>query len=204
MTAPLAHSSQKAQSLTKVIASNVRKGNVIEHTDGQLYVVLKAESYRPGKGTPTTTIDMRRISDGIKINQTVKTTDGLERAFVEEVNHTYLYQDGENFVFMHPESYEQVTVPGDMVGDMAAYLDENMDCILLMFEDKPVSIQLPAKVTLAIAETEPVVKGQTASGSYKPATLTNGVRVMVPPHIEVGTRVVVSTEDGSYQERAKD
>ncbi len=204
MTAPLPNFSQKAQVLTKVIASNVRKGNVIEHTDGQLYVVLKAESYRPGKGTPTTSIDMRRISDGIKINQTVKTTDGLERAFVEEVNHTYLYQDGENYVFMHPESYEQIIVPGDMVGDMAAYLDENMECVLLMFDGKPVSIELPAKVTLAIAETEPVVKGQTASGSYKPATLTNGVRIMVPPHIEVGTRVVVSTEDGSYQERAKD
>lgn len=190
--------------MVKVIASNVRKGNVIEHTDGQLYVVLKAESYRPGKGTPTTSIDMRRISDGIKVNQTVKTTDGLERAFVEEVDHTYLYQDGENYVFMHPESYEQIIVPGDMVGDMAAYLDENMTCILQMFEGAPVSITLPAKVTLEIAETEPVVKGQTASGSYKPAVLTNGVRIMVPPHIEVGTRVVVSTEDGSYQERAKD
>jgi len=147
---------------------------------------------------------MRRISDGIKINQTVKTTDGLERAFVEEVNHTYLYQDGENFVFMHPESYEQIIVPGDMLGDMVAYLDENMDCILLMHDGKPVSIELPSKVTLEIAETEPVVKGQTASGSYKPATLSNGVRIMVPPHIEAGTRVVVSTEDGSYQERAKD
>ena len=204
MTSPLPNSNQKAQSLTKVIASNVRKGNVIEHTDGQLYVVLKAESYRPGKGTPTTTIDMRRISDGIKINQTVKTTDGLERAFVEEVNHNYLYQDGDNYVFMHPESYEQVIVPGEMVGDMAAYLAENMDCVLLMFDDGPVSIQLPPKVTLEIAETEPVVKGQTASGSYKPATLSNGVRIMVPPHIGAGTRVVVSTEDGSYQERAKD
>ncbi len=190
--------------MVKVIASNVRKGNVIEHTDGQLYVVLKAESYRPGKGTPTTTIDMRRISDGIKVNQTVKTTDGLERAFVEEVNHTYLYQDGDNYVFMHPESYEQVMVPGDMLGDMTPYLAENMDCILLMYDGGPVSIELPSKVTLEIAETEPVVKGQTASGSYKPAILTNGVRIMVPPHIETGTRVVVSTEDGSYQERAKD
>ena len=147
---------------------------------------------------------MRRISDGIKVNQTVKTTDGLERAFVEEVNHTYLYQDGDNYVFMHPESYEQVMVPGDMLGDMTPYLAENMDCILLMYDGGPVSIELPSKVTLEISETEPVVKGQTASGSYKPAILSNGVRIMVPPHIEAGTRVVVSTEDGSYQERAKD
>ena len=190
--------------MVKVIASNVRKGNVIEHEDGQLYVVLKAESFRPGKGTPTTSIDMRRISDGIKINKTVKTTDGLERAFVEEVDHTYLYKDENAYIFMNPENYEQIPVPEDMIGDQAVYLDENMNCILLMFDGRPVSIELPAKVTLEITETEPVVKGQTASGSYKPAILSNGVRIMVPPHIETGTRVVVSTEDGSYQERAKD
>lgn len=190
--------------MVKVIASNVRKGNVLESEDGKLYAVLKAETYRPGKGTPTTTIEMRRISDGVKTVETYKTTDQVERAFVEEVNHTYLYQDDTNYVFMNPSNYEQVSVPGDMLGDAAAFLGENMDCILLMHEGKPVSIELPQRVTLEIVETEPVVKGQTASGSYKPAKLANGARIMVPPHIESGTRVVVSTEDGSYVERAKD
>lgn len=190
--------------MVKVIASDVRKGNVLEHEDGKLYNVLKAETYRPGKGTPTATIEMRRISDGVKVVETYKTTDQLERAFVEEVKHTYLYKDDPNYVFMNPDSYEQITVPAGMLGDDAAYLDENMVCDLLMFDGKPVAIQLPQRVTLEIVETEPVVKGQTASGSYKPAKLSNGIRVMVPPHIGTGTRIIVSTEDGSYVERAKD
>jgi elongation factor P len=190
--------------VVKIIASNVRKGNVIEHDDGQLYVVLKAENFRPGKGTPTTAIDMRRISDGVKITLSYKTTDGLERAFVEEVDHTYLYQDGDSYIFMNPQNYEQVPVPSAMIGDQSVYLEENMTCILMMFDGRPVSIELPSRVTLEITETEPVVKGQTASSSYKPAMLSNGVRIMVPPHIGAGTRVVVNTEDGSYVERAKD
>lgn len=190
--------------MVKVIASNIRKGNVIEHEDGQLYVVLKAESFRPGKGTPTTTIEMRRISDGIKTVVTTKTTDQHERAFVEDVKHTYLYQDGDDFVFMHPETFEQITVPGGMVGDNAPFLQENMECFLKMFEEKPVAIELPARATYTIEETEPVVKGQTASSSYKPAMLDIGVRIMVPPHIDAGTRVVVNLEEGTYMERAKD
>lgn len=190
--------------MVKVIASNVRKGNVLEGEDGKLYAVLKADTFRPGKGTPTTSIEMRRISDGIKTVMSYKTTDQVERAFVEEVKHTFLYLDGEQYIFMNPDNYEQVPVHGDMLGDMATWLGENMEVTLLMFDGRPVSIELPARVTLEIAETEPVVKGQTASGSYKPAKLTNGARIMVPPHIGTGTRVVVSTEDGSYQERAKD
>ena len=190
--------------MVKVIASDVRKGNVLEKEDGQLYTVLKAETYRPGKGTPTATIDMRRISDGVKVVETYKTTDQLERAFVEEVKHQYLYKDGELYVFMNPTNYEQVMVPADMLGDATPYLGENMEVDLLMFDGKPVSLSLPQRVTLEIVETEPVVKGQTASGSYKPAKLSNGIRVMVPPHIGTGTRIIVSTEDGAYVERAKD
>ncbi|MGE6698420.1 elongation factor P [Hyphomonas sp. NPDC076900] len=186
------------------IAADIRRGNIIEYTDGQLYVVLKAESFRPGKGTPTTTIEMRRISDGIKVVNTFKTSDKLEKAFVEEVEHTYLYPEGDNYVFMNSSNYEQVIVPGAMVGDSAAYLQENMAVSLQMFNGEAVSITLPQRITAEIVETEPVVKGQTASGSYKPAILDNGIRIMVPPHVGVGTRVVVNTEDGSYLERAKD
>ena len=185
-------------------AQNIRKGNVIEHEDGQLYVVLKAESYRPGKGTPTTTIDMRRISDGIKTTITVKTQEKLERAFVEDIDHQYLYEDGDNFVFMHPETFEQVMVPAAMVGDSAPWLQENMTVILQIFNEVPVSITLPKSATGVIVETEPVVKGQTASSSYKPAILDNGVRIMVPPHIGVDTKIVVNLEDNTYMERAKD
>ena len=190
--------------MVKVIASGVRKGNVIEHEDGKLDVVLKAESMHPGKGTPTTTIDMRRISDGVKTVVRYKTTDAMERAFVETVTHSYLYQDGDNYIFMNPSNYEQINVSADMVGDSAPFLQEGMECQLALFNDTPISIELPPRVTLEITETEPAIKNQTASSSFKPAMLANGVRTMVPPHITAGTRIVVDTTDASYVERAKD
>jgi len=190
--------------VVKVIASGVRKGNVIEHEDGKLYVVLKAESMHPGKGTPTTTIDMRRISDGVKTVVRYKTTDTMERAFVETVMHTYLYQDGDSYVFMNPTTFEQVPLTADMVGDFAPFLQEGMECQIAMFNEGPISIEIPQRITLEITETEPAIKNQTASSSFKPAMLSNGVRTMVPPHIGVGTRIVVDTGDASYVERAKD
>ena len=189
--------------MAKVIASSVRKGNVLD-IEGRLYVVLKAESFHPGKGTPTTQIDMRRISDGVKTTDRYKTTDQVERAIVEQKKYSYLYQEGENFVFMEPENYEQVTVTGEMVGDQAAYLQEGMEVQLSMHNEAPIAIELPARVVLEVVETEPVVKGQTASSSFKPAMLSNGVRTAVPPHVGAGTRIVVQTEDGAYVERAKD
>ncbi len=187
----------------KVIASSVRKGNILE-IDGNLYAVLSAESFFPGKGTPTTQIDMRRLSDGVKTTQRYKTTEQVERAFVEDREHTYLYQDGDDFIFMNPETYDQIHVPKDVVGDQAAYLQEGMACMLSVYEGQAVAIDLPQKVVLEVVETEPTVKGQTASSSYKPAKLSNGVRTMVPPHVTAGTRVVIMTADGSYVERAKD
>lgn len=189
--------------MVKVIASSVRKGNVLE-LDGHLCSVLSAESFFPGKGTPTTQIDMRRISDGVKMTQRYKTTEQVERAYVEDRDFTYLYQDGEQYVFMNPESFDQINVDGDVVGDMAPYLQEGMKVTLSVFEDKAVAIELPQRVTVEVAETEPVTKGQTASSSYKPAILTNGVRTSVPPHIGPGTRIVVMTDTGAYVERAKD
>ncbi len=188
----------------RVIASSIRKGNIIERDDGQLYVVLSAESFHPGKGTPTTQIDMRRLSDGVKTTDRYKTTEQVERAHVEDREHDFLYQDGEGYHFMNNESYEQLTLQGDLVGDQGKYLQEGMKVLLSIFNETAVGIQLPQRVTFEIAETEPAMKGQTASSSYKPATLSNGARVMVPPHIQAGTRVVINTEDGSYVERAKD
>jgi len=187
----------------RVIASSVRKGNIIERDDGQLYVVLKAESFHPGKGTPTTQIDMRRISDGVKTADRYKTTEQVERAFVEDSDFNYLYNDGEAFVFMNPDNFEQIPVTQDVMGDMEPFLQENMKCMLSMFNGVCVAISLPAKVTLEITETEPTMKGQTASSSFKPAILSNGVRTLVPGYITVGTKVVIMTEDSSFVERAK-
>ena len=188
----------------KVIASSIRKGNIIEREDGQLCVVLSAESFHPGKGTPTTQIDMRRISDGVKVSDRFKTTEQVERAFVEDRNYSYLYSDAAGHHFMNDENYDQLQVATDVLGEQAQWLQEGMKVILSIFNDIAVAIQLPPRVTLEIAETEPGMKGQTASSSYKPAKLSNGARVMVPPHILPGTRVVIQTEDGSYVERAKD
>jgi elongation factor P len=187
----------------KVIASSLRKGNIVE-LDNKLYVVLNAESFHPGKGTPTTQVDMRRISDGVKVAQRYKTTEQVERAHVEDREHQFLYHDGDGFHFMNMENYDQVTLPSDIIGDQAVYLEPEMKVMLAVHENVPVSIELPQKATLEVVETEPTMKGQTASSSYKPAVLSNGVRTMVPPFVGTGTKIVVMTADGSYVERAKD
>ena len=187
----------------KVIASSLRKGNIVD-LDGKLYVVLSAENIHPGKGTPVTQLDMRRISDGVKISERYRTTEQVERAYVEDREYQYLYQDGGGYNFMNAETYDQVAVPADIVGDQAVYLQEGMKVKLSVHEGVPVAIELPQRAVLEVIETEPTVKGQTASSSYKPAVLSNGVRTMVPPHIATGTRIVVMTADGSYVERAKD
>ena len=147
---------------------------------------------------------MRRISDGVKVSQRYKTTEQLERAFVQDLDYQYLYQDGDSFIFMNSENYEQVPVSKEVVGNYAPYLQENMTVRLSLHEGVAIAIELPPRVVLEVAETEPTMKGQTASSSYKPAVLSNGVRTTVPAHIVPGTRIVVMTEDGSYVERAKD
>jgi len=189
--------------VVKIIASSVRKGNILE-VEGKLYAVMSAESFFPGKGTPTTQIDMRGIADGVKTTQRYRTTEQVERATVEDREHNYLFKDGEHYVFMDPETYEQVTVTADVIGDQAVYLQEGMPCMISIHEGVAVSIDLPQRVTLEVVETEPTMKGQTASSSYKPAILSNGMRTMVPGHIGAGTRIVVMTADGAYAERAKD
>jgi len=187
----------------KVIASSLRKGNIVE-IDGKLGVIVATENIHPGKGTPVTQMDVKRIADGVKLSLRFKTTEQVERAFVEDRKHQYMYQDGEGFHFMNMESYDQVALPADIIGDQAAYLQPEMEVTISLHEGKPVAIELPPRATLEVVETEPSVKGQTAASSYKPALLSNGVRTMVPPFVSAGTRIVVQTADGSYIERAKD
>ncbi|MCB1521744.1 MAG: elongation factor P [Hyphomicrobiaceae bacterium] len=189
--------------MVKIIASSVRKGNVLD-LEGRLAVVIHAENIHPGKGTPVTHLELRRIADGVKVTERYRTTDQVERAFVEEVDYNYLYEDEMGFNFMHPETFDQILVSRDVCGDQSQWLQEGMTCKVSLFEGNAIAIELPQRVTFEIVEADPVVKGQTASSSYKPAVLSNGARVMVPPHIGAGTRVVVMTADGSYVERAKD
>jgi elongation factor P len=187
----------------KVIASSLRKGNIID-MDGKLGVIVATESIHPGKGTPVTQMDVRRIADGVKVSLRFKTTDQVERAFVEDRKHQFMYQDSDGFHFMNMESYDQVAVSADIVGDQAAYLQPEMEVTISLHEGVPLAIELPPKTIVEVVETEPTMKGQTASSSYKPAVLSNGVRTMVPPFVGAGTRIVVMTADGSYVERAKD
>ena len=189
--------------MVKVIASSLRKGNVVEQ-DGNLHVVLTAENVHPGKGNSITNVNMRRISDGVKVVGRWRTVEMVEKADVDDREYDYLYSDGEGHHFMEPVSYEQITVSDDVVGDQRAYLTDGMKVYLKTFEGNAIAMELPQRLTFEIVETEPVVKGQTASSSYKPAVLNNGLRVMVPPHIGAGTRIVILTEDNSYVERAKD
>jgi elongation factor P len=189
--------------LVKVAASSLRKGSVVD-IDSRLYVVLSMENIHPGKGTPVTQLDMRRIADGVKVSERYRTTEQVERAFVDERQFNFLYQDGDGFHFMNPENYDQVTVSAEMVGDAAAYLQDGTTVTLSLHNELPIAIELPARATFEIVDTEPAMKGQTASGSYKPAMLSNGVRTMVPPYLATGVKVVVMTADGSYVERAKD
>lgn len=189
--------------MPKVIASSVRKGNVLD-LDGKLAVVISAENIHPGKGTPVTHLEMRRIADGVKVTERYRTTDQVERAYLDEKDYNYLYEDDTGYHFMHPETFDQILVGKDVVGDQAQWLQENMTCKLSLHEGVAIAIELPQRVSLEIVEADPVVKGQTASSSYKPAVLSNGAKIMVPPHIGAGTRVVVMTADGSYVERAKD
>jgi elongation factor P len=189
--------------MVKVIASSLRKGNVVE-MDGRLHTVLTAENIHPGKGTPVTQLDMRRIGDGVKVSIRFRTTESVEKAELDTRDYQYLYKEGDGYHFMNQENYDQILVSSDVIGEAAPYLQENMIVQLSVFDENAISIEIPARATLEVVETEPVTKGQTASSSYKPAILSNGVRTTVPPHIGVGTRIVVMTVDGSYVERAKD
>ena len=187
----------------KVIASSIRKGNIIEQ-DGKLYVVLTAENIHPGKGTPVSQIEMRRISDGTKVSERYKTTDQVERAFVEDRDFNYLYEDGDGFHFMNNENYDQFVMPKEVLGDAMLYLRPNTQTIALMYNGNPLSLELPGSVELTIVECPPGIKGATVTNQTKDAELETGLKVRVPGFIENGETIRVSTADGSYIGRAKE
>ncbi len=187
----------------KVAAITLRKGNVLEY-NGKLMIVTGQEIMQPGKGASVIQVEMRDIRSGNKDNVRFRTQETIERIRLDQSEFQYLFNDGETYTFMNTETYEQVMVAADIVGDPAVFLQDGMMVTIETHEGEPLGVQLPDTVTLEVTEAEPVIKGQTATTSYKPAILENGAKVMVPPHIDVGTRVVVKTEDGTYAERAKD
>jgi elongation factor P len=183
-------------------ANLIRAGQVIEH-EGRRWTVLKQQIITPGKGGAFIQVEMRDLKTGNKTNERWRTADTVERLTTDNKEYTYSYSDGTNLVLMDPETFEELHVPADLMGDAAPFLQDQMTLELDLVEGEPVAIHLPATVVLEIVEADPVVKGQTAASSYKPALLSNGVKTSVPPFIETGERIVVRTEDASYVERAK-
>ncbi len=183
-------------------ANLIRAGQVIEH-EGRRWTVLKQQIITPGKGGAFIQVEMRDLKTGNKTNERWRTADTVERLMTEDKEYTYSYTDGDNLVFMDPETFEQAMIPAALLGDDVAFLQDNMKVVVDLVEGDPVAIHLPASVILEIVEADPVVKGQTASSSYKPAKLSNGMKTQVPPFIEAGEKVVIRTEDCSYVERAK-
>jgi elongation factor P len=187
----------------KIQANTIRPGNVIEHGDKQ-WTVLKTEMLLPGKGNAFIQVEMRDVKSGNKTNERFRTSETVEKLMVEEKDATYLFAEDDQITFMDSESYEQFTVDKESIGDPAAFLQDGMIVTAELIDGAIAGVRLPQHVTVEVIEADPVVKGQTASSSYKPSVVENNVRVMVPPHIEAGTRIVVNTEDASYVERAKD
>ena len=186
----------------KIDGVQIRIGNVLEHQN-KLWVVTKTRHVKPGKGGAFNQVEMKAIKEGTKLNERFRSNDKVERVRLDQVDYQYLYAEGEQLIFMHPENYEQVQLNAELLGDNVAYLQDGMMVMVEFHENDPLSVQLPEKVTLEVVETEPVVKGQTAASSNKPAVMDNGVRVMVPPFINQGDKIIVNTEDSTYAERAK-
>ena len=187
----------------KINAIDIKPGNVLEHQN-KLWMVMKRELVQPGKGGAFAQVEMRDLRGGNKTSERFRTQETVERVRLDEKDMQFLYMEGGEATFMDNESYEQVSVPRDVIGEPADFLADGMMCTVMMYEGTALSVEIPQSVTMEVVEADPVVKGQTASSSYKPGVLENGRRVLIPPYIEKGTRIVVSTADGSYLERAKD
>ncbi|WP_367717544.1 elongation factor P [Nitratireductor sp. GISD-1A_MAKvit] len=186
----------------KINGNEIRPGNVIEHNGG-LWVAVKTNAVKPGKGGAYNQVELKNLIDGTKLNERFRAAETVERVRLEQKDFSFLYEQDDALVFMDSETYEQLELQKDFVGDRAAFLQDGMTVTVELYEEKPIGVSLPDQVTLTIAEADPVVKGQTAASSYKPAVLENGVRVMVPPFIEAGEKIVVDTNEITYLRRGE-
>jgi elongation factor P len=189
-------------SAMKINGNEIRPGMMIEY-DGGLWVAVKAVAVKPGKGPAYNQVELKNIIDGRKLNNRFGSDERVEQARVEVKDYQFLYKQDDNLVFMDTDSYEQLELNTEFVGERAAFLQDGMTVALEMYDDKPIGIRLPSQVTLQIVEADAVVKGQTAASSYKPAKLENGLRVMVPPFIGVGEKIIVDTNENTYVRRAE-
>ena len=185
----------------KIDGNSIRPGNVIEHKGG-LWRAVKIAHTQPGKGGAYLQVELKNLKDGTKLNERFRSSEKVERARLEQVDHQFLYEESGMYTFMHQESYEQINLSSEDIGDDAVFLQDGMVVTIEFHEETPLGVSLPEKVTLEVVETEPVIKGQTASSSYKPAVLENGLKIGVPPFVNQGDKVVVTTADREYSSRA--
>ena len=186
----------------KINGNLIKPGNVIEHKNG-LWVATKTNHVKPGKGGAFAQIELKNLKDGTKLNERFRSSENVERIVLEEISHVFLYKENENLIFMNNETFEQINIDINMVGDQSAFLQDGMSVIINMYNEEPVSVNMPDSCIEEVVEADAVIKGQTVSSSFKPAILKNGIKVMVPGHIEVGTKIVVRPSDCTYIEKAK-
>ena len=185
----------------KISGVDIRPGNIIEY-EGGIWRAVKIQHTQPGKGGAYMQVEMKNLIDGRKTNVRFRSAETVERVRLVTKDFQFLYQDGDMLVFMDKDTYDQVSLPEDLLGDAAEFLQDGMDVVMELYNERPISVQLPDQVEATIVEADAVVKGQTASSSYKPAVLDNGVKVLVPPHITAGTRIVVDVYNREYVRRA--
>ncbi|MEX2518918.1 MAG: elongation factor P [Paracoccaceae bacterium] len=185
----------------KINGNEIRPGNIIEH-DGGLWIAVKTAHVKPGKGGAFAQVELKNIRSGTKLNERFRSADKVERVRLDQKDQQFLYETDGMLVFMNTETFEQTEIPSDILGDRRPFLQDGMTVKVEFHDEEALSCSLPEKVTCEITETEPVVKGQTAANSFKPAILDNGVRVLVPPFVGAGEKIVVNTETGEYVERA--
>ena len=188
--------------MAKVAGNEIRPGMVIE-LNGQLWSVVKTQSVKPGKGGAYNQCELKNIVNGSKLNERFRSAEMVEETQLERRDFQFLYASGDMLTFMDTGTYDQIELQTDFVGDRAQFLQDGMKVMVQLHEGRPIGIALPQQVVLRVVEADPVTKGQTAASSYKSATLENGLRTQVPPFIEAGTRIIVSTDDGSYVKRAE-
>jgi elongation factor P len=187
--------------MAKINGNEIRPGYVIEYQDS-LWVAVKTMAVKPGKGPAYNQVELKNLIDGRKLNNRFGSDEKVERTRLEQKDYQFLYRQGDSLVFMDTDSYEQLELPEDFVGERSAFLQDGMTVTLEMHEERPIGIKLPDQVTLEVVEADPVVKGQTAASSYKPAKMDNGLRVMVPPFITTGEKIIVDTNEVTYIRRA--
>ncbi len=187
----------------KISGNAIRTGNILEY-QGRLMRATKVHIVQAGNWRSYLQVELKDIRDGTKLNERIRPADVVERVQLDEKPYQFLFKDGDQYTFMDQETFEQIAVSEEAIGEPHVFLKDGMIVSIQTYEGSPISVSLPPTVTMKVVEADAVVRGQTASSSYKPAKLENGVRVLVPPHIEVGTRIVVNTDDASYVERAKD